>query len=175
MADDRVFDIGDLVPVRSSFTLAQFGDEEFYLEPCTGGKLIEISKTIGNIDRILSVPSAENISKLALMLMNYESSVHFKVQQVKKVDVLTGEESTEKIGGYKLLAACIRGMKEQFAIYKAILLSVGYEESMAEELVGELKKSIEDAVSHAGKEEDLKKKTVRKKTKKKKAKKKVRR
>ena len=155
----------NLIPSSVSFKLKQFDDFEFKLEPCTGGKLIEMSKKIGDVEKLLSIPNAENVSKISIMLMEYESALKFKKQKIKKIDVLTGDEETLEIGGYELLMNCIRGIDEQFAIYSAILQSLGYDKKKAESVVRKFKDGINKVVNDQT-NEGSKKKTKKKKIKK---------
>lgn len=162
--EERV-DIINLIPKNSEFSLSQFKNEKFKLVPCTGYKLMEISQSLGKVEDLLSYPTAENISKLAMSLMDYKSASKFKKQNVKKIDVLTGEESTESIGGYRLLMSCISSISEQYDIYGAILVSLGYGNSKVKEMVDSLKNGVSEISS--GKNNVKKKKVNKKKARKK--------
>ena len=164
-------ELENLLPSSSEFKLKQFENQVFKLRPCTGGMLVEISKNVGNVEKMLSMPSAENISKLSLALMEYESAKTFKVQNVKLIDVMTGEEVEKKIGGYELLMHAIQGIKEQFDIYRAILESLGYSSEQANDTVNKLKDGLNKMVNSEinREEEKLDKKDGIKKKKKAKA------
>lgn len=146
MGNENNFRIEDLIPTDSIFKLKRFGDIEFKLKPCTGGMLISMSKRIGNVEAMLTNPSGENISKMALSLMDYESAKHFKQQQVKIVDVITGEESEETIGGFAILLHSMGGIKEQYSVYGAVLESMGHDKQKVKKVIDDLIKSLSDAV-----------------------------
>lgn len=147
----------NLIPTSSSFKLTRFVDFEFNLKPCTGGILVEMGRKLGNIETLLSVPSAENISKLALMLMEYDSAVKFKKEKVKIIDVLTGDEDEIEMGGYKLLMHSIQGLKEQYDIYRCILQSLGYGVEQADNVINKLKDGMNKAVNDKVKDDSKKK------------------
>ena len=140
-------ELENLIPSNSSFELNQFPGHVFELRPCTGGMLIDMSKKIGNIEKVLSIPSAENVSKMAMMLMDYDSAVKFKAQKVKTIDVLTGKEEVTEMGGYKILMHSIQGISEQYDVYRAILESLGYAKDKSSEIIKELKSGINKIVN----------------------------
>ena len=135
-----------LIPKATSFTLRQFGEFCFKLRPCTGGMLVDMTHSIGNIETLLGAPSIENISKIALTLMEYSSAVKFKKQQVKIIDI-EGNEKEIEIGGYKLLMQCVQGIEEQYSIYRAILLSLGYKKDQADDLIKKIKDGFNQLVN----------------------------
>lgn len=154
-------DLVDLLPSKSCFKLSKFPDFEFNLEPCTAGKMIDIVHKIGPLEALLASPNAVNVSKISLMLMDYDSSLKFKKQLVKTIDVLSGEEEEAEVGGFILLTHCISGLNEQYEVYRAILESVGYKKEAAADLVKRMKDSLNKNVNNAIDEinkEDLKKK-----------------
>ena len=138
----------NLLPSPSSFKLNQFEGHLFKLKPCTGGILFDISQKLGDVEKLLSIPSAENISKIALMLMEYESAVKFKKQTVKTIDALTGEEGEADMGGYVLLMHSIQGINEQYSIYGAILISLGYSKEDSDKTIKKLKDGINKVVNN---------------------------
>lgn len=150
----------DLIPLPTSFKLKQFKEFEFMLRPCTGGMLVDMAHNIGNIETLLGNPGVENISKIALFLMEYESACKFKKQQVKVID-LEGNEKDIEIGGYKLLMQTIQGIEEQYSIYGAILLSLGYKKEKADTLIKKIKDGFNQLVNDRV-EESSKKKTIKK-------------
>lgn len=155
--EEKKTDIASLIPTNSSFKLKQFDDFEFQLKPCTGGQLAEMNNRIGNVEALMATPTSENISKIALSLMDYESSLKFKKQTVKFIDTMTGEETEEDIGGYKLLMRAIGGINEQYQIYKAILESIGYSKEEAKRISDQLRDGISGEINKAA-DERLKKK-----------------
>jgi len=164
MSDEKkaeIIKLEDLIPSSSSFTLKMFEDFEFKLKPCTGGMLIEMTRAIGNIESLLANPNAENISKIAMSLFEYDSAVKFKKQTVKTIDVNTGDESEAEIGGYFLLMHSISGTAEQYSIYGAILKSFGYDQTRIDDLIKKIKDSMNDAVNNKI-NEPLKKKSKKK-------------
>ncbi len=152
----------DLIPLPTSFKLKQFKDFEFNLRPCTGGMLVYMAHSIGNIETLLANPSIENISKIALTLMEYDSAVKFKKQQVKIID-LEGNEKEIEIGGYKLLMQTIQGIEEQYSVYRAILLSLGYKKEQADDLIKKIKdgfnKLVNDKLDERSKKKTRKKRS----------------
>ena len=137
----------ELLPISSTFKLKRFDDFEFKVQPCTTGMLMEMTKRLGNIEKLLTIPSAENVSKIAMMLLDYDSAVKFKKQTVKIVDVMSGEEIETEIGGYKILMHSVEGIKEQYLIYRCILLSLGYGENKTESIIKELIESMNKNVN----------------------------
>jgi len=161
MKDSKI-NLENLMPTPSCFSLKQFGEFEFKLKPCTGGLLMDISRKIGNVEKLLGNPSAENISKMAMMLMEYDSAVKFKKQTVKTIDVLTGNEEDVDLGGYVLFAHSIQGIGEQFNIYGAILRSLGYKKEQTDDIIKKLKDSANDIVNNEI-DKSVKKKSLKKK------------
>ena len=155
----------DLIPVSSMFKLAQFKDFEFNLRPCTGSMLISMSEQFGDVLDLIKTPSVENISKIAMSLMEHESAVKFKKQKVKFIDVVTGDENEMDVGGYSLLMQTINGLSEQYAIYEAILVSFGYGKKQSAEMIKGLKAGVNKMVSDSLKDPVKKKKKKKKKTK----------
>lgn len=147
----------NLIPKSSTFKLKMFKDFNFKLNPCTGGMLIKISQKFGDVEELIGNPSAENVSKLAMMLMEYESAIKFKKQTVKTIDVLTGDEAETEVGGYILFANCIQGVGEQFGVYGAILKSLGYGSEQTDSIIKKLNESINGIVNKRI-DESLKKK-----------------
>lgn len=154
--------IENLIPSSSSFKLEMFKGFEFKLNPCTGGMLVDMSRKIGDIEKLLSIPSAENISKIAIMLMEFDSAVKFKKQKVKTIDVMTGDENEVEIGGYTLLMHSIQGVNEQCAMYAAVLISLGYSKKNADKVIKKLKDGINKVINNEV--DKLSKKKMKKKT-----------
>lgn len=158
-------DISSLIPTESKFLLGQFPGIEFKLTPCTGGKLAEMNKRFGNVEKLLAMPDAESVSKIALSLMEFESAKHFRKRKVSYIDPLTGDEVETEDGGFSLMSKSIAGLNEQWSVYEAILISLGYEDSKAKATVKQLKEGFDKAIEkHLG--TDTKKKVVKKKKKK---------
>lgn len=141
-------DISKVVPKRSFFQLKVFGDEKLYLAPASAKKLLEIENKYGGIETILSVPSAENLSKTALSLMEISSAKKFIKQKIECFDVETGEVNEKYIGGYELLMESISGFNEQFGILRAIMESLGFKQSEAQLVIDEITKKINGKVDH---------------------------
>ena len=139
--------IRNLLPRPAKFKLAQFPDFEFKLKPCTGGMLVNMANAFGDVESLLSTPSVENISKIAMSLLEHEGKTKFKMQEVKVIDNLTGEETDEKIGGYILLMHSIRGTAEQYSIYGAILKSMGYSDKDADGMMEQLHAGVDKLVN----------------------------
>lgn len=145
--ENKEIDLAELIPGPSSFKLIQFDEFEFRLKPCTSGRLIEMTDRLGNIEKILALPTAENVSKIAMMLMEIDSAQKFKKQKVKIIDVMSGDEIEAEIGGYKLMMECISGIKEQYSIYGAILRSLGYTKKDSEKIVKKMTDGINKVVN----------------------------
>lgn len=140
----------ELLPISSTFSLKRFDDFEFLIQPCTTGKLMDMTKRLGDIEKLLTIPSAENISKIAMMLLDYDSAVKFKKQKVKIIDVMSGDEVETEVGGYKILMHSIEGIKEQYSIYRCILLSLGYgkekTDGIIKELISSMNKNVNETI-----------------------------
>ena len=74
--------------------------------------------------------------------MEYESAVEFKKVTVKTIDVETGEEKVEDLGGYNLLLKCISNIKEQMEMFFCLLKSMGFGDDHIEKLREETLSSL---------------------------------
>ena len=148
----------NLIPTSSVFELKQYDNFEFKLRPCTGGMLVDMTEMLGNLEDLLGIPNAENISKIAMFLLEHSSAVKFKKQKVKIINTLTGDETEIDMGGYRVLMHSIRGINEQYNIYKAILLSLGYDEEKSNDMIKRLKEGINKLVNNEINNESKKKK-----------------
>lgn len=144
--------IQNLIPKKSSFRLSAI-DADIELLPCTARRMVKMAEVLGGeIEQMLAMPNADNVSKMAIMLMAPESMEHFKKQKVTLID-LEGNIEESEIGGAALLMNLIYGVSEQFSIYIAILESLGWPKEKAEDQAqryidavnGIVEKKIEDS------------------------------
>ena len=159
---NEVINLSDLEPNSSSFYLKKY-KKNFTLEPCTAGKLIEISKNFGDFEKLLSIPTAENISKISMSLMALEDARTFSKIDVELFDPITGETEKRAMGGFELLTYSIEGISEQWAMYECILRSVGFNEEKAKKVTEDLKDEIHNQMDKALNPLPVKKKTTKKK------------
>jgi len=160
MFDD--FKITDLVPKRSEFELSIL-EKTFFLRPCTPKDIIDLSKKGIDVEKVLQNPISEDLCKIVLYLMEYDSAVEFKKVKVKTIDIETGEEQVENLGGYNLLLKCVASIKEQMELFFSVLISMGF----SEENVSILRKETMSSLNSTEFDKKIKKKA--KPTKKKKA------
>ena len=137
--------IEDLIPKKTSFSLTQTG-ETYHLRPCTPGMLVKAGTALGNIQEMIALPSAENVAKISMFLMEYESQKHFKKQSVNVIDIMTGDERVEDLGGYILLMNLFNDLQEQMNVYVAILGAMGFEKSRVDSLIEGYFKEANDAL-----------------------------
>lgn len=150
------FKVTDLLPKRSEFHLSIL-EKTFYLRPCTPKDLIDLSDRGLNMESIMQNPISADVCKVVLYLMEYEGAKEFKKVGVKTINIDTGEEEVETLGGYSLLLKCVASVKEQMEMFFCLLSSMGF----SEDQIGKLRKETFEAVT--SKEFDNKvKKKVRK-------------
>lgn len=135
------FKITDLMPKRSEFHL-RILEKSFALRPCTPKDIIDLKEKGLDVERVLQNPISEELCKVALYLMEYESAKDFKRVTVKTIDVDTGEEKIEELGGYNLLLKCIGSIKEQMEIFFCLLSSMGFNDKQVESLRKETLESV---------------------------------
>ena len=156
------FKITDLAPQKASFYLSIL-DKSFFIRPCTPKDLIDLKEKGIDVEKVIQNPISEDLCKIVLYLMEYESAKDFKKVTVKTIDIESGEEVIEEIGGYNLLLKCVSNVKEQMEMFFSLLLSMGF----SNEQIEELKKETYDSINSIDASEKVKKKV--KATKKKKA------
>ena len=154
------FKITDLVPKKSEFHLSLL-DKSFCLRPCTPKDIVDLSSKGIDVEKVLQNPISEDLCKLALYLMEYDSAKEFKKVKVKTIDVETGEEKIEDLGGFNLLLKCIASVTEQMELFFCVLLSMGFSEKQ----VSALKQETLDSLNSKEFDKKIKKKdkTVKKK------------
>ena len=151
MFDD--FKITDLVPKRSEFELSIL-EKTFFLRPCTPKDIIDLSKKGIDVEKVLQNPISEDLCKIVLYLMEYDSAVEFKKVKVKTIDIETGEEQVENLGGYNLLLKCVASIKEQMELFFSVLISMGF----SEENVSILRKETMSSLNSTEFDKKIKKK-----------------
>jgi len=135
------FKITDLIPKRTEFYL-RILEKSFFLRPCTPKDIIDLKNKGLDVEKILQNPISEDLCKIVLYLMEYESAVDFKKVTVKTIDVETGEEKIEDLGGYNLLLKCISNVKEQMEMFFSLLGSMGFTDEQVKNLRRETLESI---------------------------------
>ena len=110
------------------------------------------------VEEVMRNPISADVCKVILYLMEYSDAKEFKIIELKTINIETGEEETENIGGYKLLLKFIASLKEQLEMFIALLKSMGFKEKIIEDIKVQ-------TFGHEFKEEDIivskKKKTKR--------------
>ena len=53
--------------------------------------------------------------------MEFDHAKDFKKTQLKTINIDTGEEEVEEVGGYKLLLKFVASLKEQLEMFLALL------------------------------------------------------
>jgi len=140
MFDD--FKITDLMPKRSEFHL-RILEKDFFIRPCTPKDIIDLKDKGLDVEKVLSNPISEDLCKVVLYLMEYESAKEFKKVTVRTIDVETGEEKIEDLGGYNLLLKCIGSVAEQMEMFFSLLSSMGFNDKQVESLRKETLNSID--------------------------------
>tara|TARA_R100000781_G_scaffold114720_1_gene86320 strand:- start:3538 stop:4023 length:486 start_codon:yes stop_codon:yes gene_type:complete len=135
------FKVTDLVPKRSEFYLGIL-EKTFYLRPCTPKDIIDLKNKGLDVDKIMQNPISEDLSRIVLYLMEYESAKEFKKVTVRTIDVETGEEKIEDLGGYNLLLKCVGSVTEQMEMFFCLLNSMGFSSEQIENLRKETLESI---------------------------------
>ncbi len=154
------FKITDLTPKKASFYLSIL-DKSFSIRPCTPKDLIDLKDKGIDAEKVIQNPISEDLCKIVLYLMEYESAKDFKKVTVKTIDIESGEEVIEEIGGYNLLLKCVSNVTEQMEMFFSLLLSMGF----SDDQIKELKKETYNSINGIDTNEKVKKKakTVRKK------------
>lgn len=143
----KQMDISKLIPSESFFELKQMKGVKLKLKPATALTIMNMEKSIGSIEKILKNPSAVNISKAALFLMDIESAKNFIKQEVEFMNVLTGEVETKEVGGYELLMECISGFDEQFNMLRAIMVSFGFNDEEAKAMIADMRDGVNKVIN----------------------------
>ena len=126
------FKITDLLPRRASFKLS-IPDKVYDLRPCTPRDLLELKDMGLDIEDIMKNPINIDVCKVILFLMEFDHAKDFKKTQLKTINIDTGEEEVEEVGGYKLLLKFVASLKEQLEMFLALLNSLGFEEEIVKE------------------------------------------
>ena len=109
---EKGFRLTDLKPTNASFFLS-LPNRQFTLRPCTPQDIIELGEIGVDVEYVIKSPLANDLCRIALYLMVFEDAKEFKTQNVRKINVDTGEETEETLGGFKLLVKLIGSIKEQ--------------------------------------------------------------
>ena len=161
------FKITDLLPRESEFYLSIL-DKTFYLRPCTPKDIIDLNTRGLKVEEILANPISADVCKIGLYLMQYESAKEFKKITVKTINIETGEEEVEELGGYNLLLKFIANVKEQMDLFFCLLGSMGFTKKHIDELKdatfkGMSSKEFNDKVKDKVKKKVRKQAKIRKK------------
>ena len=125
----------DLKPRPSKFHLS-YNDKWYTMRPWTLNDQIWMNQEYG--DRINEIFSEKNIDIVAIARMAFrllDDKSDFKAREFTAIDE-DGNETTQTIGGYKLLIARVKTVKEQLELLTAVVECIGL--SMPE--VDEIKK-----------------------------------
>ena len=129
----EAFKITDLLPRRASFELS-IPEKSYNLRPCTPRDLIKLKDMGVDVEEIIKNPVNADICKIALYLMEFDDAKNFKKINVKTINIDTGEEEVEDVGGYKLLLKYVASLKEQLEMFLALLNSMGFKEKIIKEI-----------------------------------------
>lgn len=114
----------DLNPRPSKFHLS-YNDKWYTMRAWTLNDQIWMNQEYG--DRINEIFSEKNLDIVAIARMAYrllEEKNDFKAREFVTIDE-EGNEETQKIGGYKLLIARVKTIKEQLALLAAVVECIG--------------------------------------------------
>ena len=114
----------DFAPEYGVFKLRAFPGKEFHLRPVSLVDEAWLQKTFPDIEAVFKEMRMQEIYRIVFRLLPYEEQVLFKTQTVKFISE-DGTETTEEIGGAKLLAKAICGAPEKMAIFEALLKTIG--------------------------------------------------
>ena len=152
------FKITDLMPKKATFNLS-IPDKSYSLRPCTPKDLIDLKEIGIDVEKVVMNPISADICKIVLFLMEFDDAKEFKRKTVKTINIDTGEEEVEEVGGFNLLLKFVANLKEQMEMFFSLLRSLGFEEKA----IDELKEKMDSEI-------DIDKKENKKKVKKKKSK-----
>ena len=116
----KEFKVTDLLPRRSEFYLS-IPDKTFSLRPCTPHDLINLKEKNIDIEEVMKNPISADVCKVVLYLMDYEDAKEFKKIELKTINIETGEEEANDVGGHKLLVKFIASLKEHLEMFLALL------------------------------------------------------
>jgi hypothetical protein len=129
----KEFKVTDLLPRRAEFYLL-IPDKTFSLRPCTPHDLISLKEMGIDIEEVMKNPISAEVCKVVLYLMDYEDAKEFKKIELKTINIETGDEEVNDVGGYKLLMKFIASLKEHLEMFLALLNSMGFSEKIIEEI-----------------------------------------
>jgi hypothetical protein len=132
----KEFKVTDLLPRRAEFYLS-IPDKTFSLRPCTPHDLINLKNMSIDIEEVMKNPISSDVCKVVLYLMDYEDAKEFKKIELKTINIETGEEEVNDVGGYKLLMKFIASLKEHLEMFLALLNSMGF----SEKVIGEIREA----------------------------------
>jgi hypothetical protein len=87
-----------------------------------------------DIEEVMKNPISAEVCKVVLYLMDYENAKEFKKIELKTINIETGDEEVNDVGGYKLLMKFIASLKEHLEMFLALLNSMGFSEKIIEEI-----------------------------------------
>jgi hypothetical protein len=127
------FKITDLVPRKACFNLS-IPNRSYNLRPCTPKDLIDLKEKGIDIENVMKNPISRDVCRVALYLMDYDDAKEFKKVELKTINIETGDEETENVGGYELLMKFIASIKEQMDVFLALLTSMGFKKEIVEDI-----------------------------------------
>jgi hypothetical protein len=136
-----------LIPKKVEFKLNVNGEERtLRIGPITARHEIWLKETFGNkIEKVFNDLDGPNLARIAFHVMDPEDRVYFAKKTVKTVDE-NGDEITESIGGFQLLAQHIKGPAEKLRLLEALTESLGVSRALVEELEEAEKKKAQEVV-----------------------------
>ena len=130
----------DIKPRASTFTLEAFPRVVFHLRAVSVEDEIWMQQEFGKeIEDVFTGMKMDGVCRIAFRLLDAPSREHFKKQSVKMIDE-KGEETTEELGGYKLLERCTTGFQAKTDMFAALLQTIGISRPQIEDVTGQKKK-----------------------------------
>lgn len=125
----------DLKPRPSKFYLS-YSDKWYTLRPWTLNDQIWMNQEYG--ERINEIFSEKNIDIVAIARMAFrlmEDKSDFRAREFTAIDE-DGNETTQTIGGYKLLIARVKTVKEQLQLLASVVECIGLSMPEVDEIKG---------------------------------------
>jgi hypothetical protein len=133
--------LDQIIPVQVTYKIMIDGVErELRIGPFTSRHEIWLKQTFGDgIEKIFKEIDGPSLARIAFHVMHPDDRVHFTKKVYETIDE-EGNSLTETIGGYQLLASCVKGPAEKLRLLEALTQSIGVSRSMLDELEAEEKK-----------------------------------
>lgn len=132
----KAIDLEDLIPMTGEFSLEATGAIVHQLRPITLQDQVWIKDKFGDAQALQKILEGTKLKELCQLIYHQLlDKSHFRASVVKEIND-EGDEVERKITGPEALASCVSTKKEQLAIYKALLKTIGVSEPMLEEVLG---------------------------------------